>query len=126
MSTPGRRLQPAVEAQITAGAPGALARVEGAGADLIWEGSAGVLARGTSPLLKPDDAFRAASVTKHVTAAVVVRLDGEGRVGLDDPLDPKDPTRIQGSCSPANRHCRLRFARQSSCAADRAASRRRA
>src|SRR5512132_4371992 len=98
MSTPGRRLQPAVEAQITAGAPGALARVEGAGADLIWEGSAGVLARGTSPLLKPDYAFRAASVTKHVTAAVVVRLDGEGRVGLDDPLgDQLDPRTRPGS-----------------------------
>jgi D-alanyl-D-alanine carboxypeptidase len=96
MSTPGRRLQPAVEAQIVAGAPGALARVEGDVADLIWEGSAGVLSRGTSRLLQPDDAFRAASVTKHVTAPVVVRLDSEGRIGLDGPLgDQLDPELLQ-------------------------------
>ena len=60
--------------------------------------------RGTSPLLKPDDAFRAASVTKHVTAAVVVRLDGEGRVGLDDPLanqlDPQGPDPDPGVMQP--------------------------
>lgn len=81
---------------MVAGAPGALARVEGDVADLIWEGSAGVLARGTSRLLQPDDAFRAASVTKHVTAAVVVRLDSEGRIGLDDPLgDQLDPELLQ-------------------------------
>jgi D-alanyl-D-alanine carboxypeptidase len=86
MNSPASRLQAAVEAQVAAGAPGALARVEAAGSNLIWEGSAGALARGTSRLLQPDDAFRAASVTKHVTAAVVVKLDGEGRVGLDDPL----------------------------------------
>src|SRR4051812_17939143 len=52
----------------------------------MWDGSAGNLERGASRLLRPDDAFRAASVTKHVTAAVAVRLAQEGRLALDEPL----------------------------------------
>jgi D-alanyl-D-alanine carboxypeptidase len=56
------------------------------GAELNWAGSAGDRARGTTGRLQPDDAFRAASVTKHVTAAVVVKLASEGRIGLDEPL----------------------------------------
>jgi len=85
-------LQGALEAQVAAGAPGALARIETPSADLTWEGSAGNLARGTSRPLHPDDAFRAASVTKHVTAAVAVRLARDGRLALDGPLaDQLDP-----------------------------------
>jgi D-alanyl-D-alanine carboxypeptidase len=80
------RLQVAVEAQVAAGAPGALARIEAPRAGLEWAGSAGQLARGESRALLPDDAFRAASVTKTVTAAVAVRLDREGRLALDEPL----------------------------------------
>jgi D-alanyl-D-alanine carboxypeptidase len=80
------RLQGALVAQVAAGAPGALARIEAPAAGLMWAGSAGHLARGKSSALRADDAFRAASVTKSVTAAVAVRLDGEGRVALDEPL----------------------------------------
>jgi D-alanyl-D-alanine carboxypeptidase len=42
--------------------------------------------RGSSRALRPDDAFRAASVTKSVTAAVAVSLAHEGRLALDEPL----------------------------------------
>jgi CubicO group peptidase (beta-lactamase class C family) len=84
-STISARLQAAVEARVAAGAPGALARVE-AGAGLTWRGSAGHLARAKSRALRPDDAFRAASVTKSVTAMVAVRLAREGRMALDEPL----------------------------------------
>ena len=80
------RLQAAVEAQVAAGAPGALARIEAPRAGLSWGGSAGYLARGKSRALRPDDAFRAASVTKSVTAAVAVRLAHQGRLALDEPL----------------------------------------
>jgi D-alanyl-D-alanine carboxypeptidase len=80
------RLQAAVEAQVAAGAPGALARLEAAGGGLTWSGSAGLVTRGKSRLLRPDDAFRAASVTKSVTAAVAVRLAREGRLALNEPL----------------------------------------
>ena len=49
-------------------------------------GSAGRLALGKGRGLRPDDAFRAASVTKSVSAAVAVRLACEGRLSLDEPL----------------------------------------
>ena len=80
------RLVVALEAQVAAGAPGALARIEAPRAGLVWAGSAGRLERGASRLLRPEDAFRAASVTKSVTAAVSVRLAGDGRFALDEPL----------------------------------------
>ena len=86
------RLQAAVEAQVAAGAPGALARIAAPRAALMWGGSAGHLAREKCRALRPDDAFRAASVTKSVTAAVAVRLARQGRLALDEPLaDPLAP-----------------------------------
>jgi D-alanyl-D-alanine carboxypeptidase len=81
------RLQAALEAQVAAGAPGALARIEAPRAGLAWAGSAGYLARDNRRALRPDDAFRAASVTKSVTAAVAVSLAHQGRLALDEPLD---------------------------------------
>jgi D-alanyl-D-alanine carboxypeptidase len=80
------RLQSAVEAQVAAGAPGSLARLEAHHAGMVWGGSAGHLARGSDRPLRAGDAFRAASVTKSVTAVVVVKLDREGRLALDEPL----------------------------------------
>ena len=41
---------------------------------------------GNGRALQADDAFRAASVTKTVTAVVALRLAHEGRLGLDEPL----------------------------------------
>jgi D-alanyl-D-alanine carboxypeptidase len=84
--SPPVRLQSALQAQVGAGAPGALARIEAPRVGLDWEGAAGHLARGNSRALRPDDAFRAASVTKSVTAVVAVRLAHDGRLGLDEPL----------------------------------------
>jgi D-alanyl-D-alanine carboxypeptidase len=86
MSTRADRLQDALEAQVASGAPGALAYLDAPRAGLAWTGAAGHLARGGGRALRPDDAFRAASVTKHVTAAVVVRLAADGRMALDEPL----------------------------------------
>jgi D-alanyl-D-alanine carboxypeptidase len=80
------RLQAALENQILAGAPGALARIEAPGAPLDWAGSAGRLGRAQDRSLRPDDAFRAASVTKSVTAAVAIRLARDDRLALDAPL----------------------------------------
>ena len=85
-SAASARLLAALEAQVEAGAPGALARIEAPRAGLAWTGSAGRLTQGASRDLRPEDAFRAASVTKSVTAAVAVRLAGEGRLALDEPL----------------------------------------
>jgi D-alanyl-D-alanine carboxypeptidase len=80
------RLFAALEAQVAAGAPGAVARIESPRVGLVWAGSAGRLAREESRAMRADDAFRVASVTKSVTAAVSVRLAGEGRLALDEPL----------------------------------------
>jgi D-alanyl-D-alanine carboxypeptidase len=80
------RLQAALETQVSAGAPGALARIEAPDAGLVWAGSAGHIARGQGRSLRPDDAFRAASVTKSVTATVAVRLAQQDRLALDGPL----------------------------------------
>jgi len=85
-STVFARLQPAVEARVAAGAPGALARVELPESGLTWGGAAGHLARAMSRALRPGDAFRVASVTKSVTAAVAVSLARGGRLALDEPL----------------------------------------
>jgi D-alanyl-D-alanine carboxypeptidase len=84
--TPPMRLQSALEAQVAAGAPGALARVEAPRLGLGWDGSAGQLARGRSRALRPDDAVRVASVTKSVTAVVAVKLARQGRLALDESL----------------------------------------
>ena len=85
VAVPGR-LQSAVEAQVGAGAPGALARLDAPRIGLVWGGSAGHLARGSGRPLRAGDAFRSASVTKSVTAVVALRLAREGRLALDEPL----------------------------------------
>jgi D-alanyl-D-alanine carboxypeptidase len=80
------RMQTALEDQVSAGAPGALARVEAANGGLMWAGAAGRLARGEGRNLRPDDPFRAASVTKTVTAALALRLAQEDKLAMDVPL----------------------------------------
>jgi D-alanyl-D-alanine carboxypeptidase len=77
-------LQAALENRIAAGAPGALALIEAPA--LAWTGAAGQLGQGDARGLRSNDAFRIASVTKSVTAAVAVRLAQEGKIALDDPL----------------------------------------
>jgi CubicO group peptidase (beta-lactamase class C family) len=39
------------------------------------------------PPMRPDTVFRIASITKPVTAAVVLSLADEGALGLDEPVD---------------------------------------
>ena len=87
------RLQAALEDRISHGAPGAVARIEAPRTGLVWAGAAGRLAREQGRSLRPDDAFRVASVTKSVTAAVAVRLAQDDKLALDgalrDQLDAK-------------------------------------
>ncbi|WP_406455365.1 beta-lactamase family protein [Streptomyces sp. NBC_00876] len=64
-------------------ATAALVRVSGTGGD--WRGSAGVHDLVSGRPADPDGRFRAGSVTKVFTAAVVLQLAGEGRIGLDRP-----------------------------------------
>ncbi|MFF5568992.1 serine hydrolase domain-containing protein [Streptomyces sp. NPDC012623] len=60
--------------------------VRAGGSDGRWEGSAGVReVRRQSPAIA-DGLFRAGSVTKVVTAALVLRLAADGALGLDRPV----------------------------------------
>ncbi|MFF0187841.1 serine hydrolase domain-containing protein [Streptomyces sp. NPDC005244] len=65
-------------------ATAALVRV--GGTDGRWRGSAGVHDLESGRAADPDARFRAGSTTKVVTAAVVLQLAAEGRIGLGTPV----------------------------------------
>ena len=64
--------------------PGVALSVRGAG--MTWAGSAGFADRASKKPLMTDATFRIASVTKTFTAAAVLRLVEDGKLGLDDPI----------------------------------------
>ncbi|MGW5423562.1 serine hydrolase domain-containing protein [Streptomyces sp. NPDC003943] len=75
-------------AQVIAGLPSkdataALVRV--GGTEGVWQGSSGVHDLRTNRPADPGARFRAGSVTKVFTAAVVLQLAAEGRIDLDRP-----------------------------------------
>src|SRR5215472_1412765 len=83
--TDGERLEDIVEAAVARGdAPGVVAAV--ARGDKTKVAAAGAMAIGGPPM-RPDTMFRIASITKPVTAAVVLSLADEGVLGLDEPVD---------------------------------------
>jgi CubicO group peptidase (beta-lactamase class C family) len=83
--TDGERLEEIVEAAVARGdAPGVVAAV-GRG-DEAYVTAAGVMAVGGPPM-RADTLFRISSVTKPVTAAVVLGLAEDGLLGLDEPVD---------------------------------------
>ncbi|MEO3974097.1 serine hydrolase domain-containing protein [Streptomyces sp. CAU 1734] len=53
----------------------------------VWKGTAGVSRLGTGAPVNPDGRFRIGSITKTFTATAVLQLVGEGRIGLDDPVE---------------------------------------
>ncbi|GAA2250564.1 serine hydrolase domain-containing protein [Streptomyces amakusaensis] len=56
-----------------------------------WKGSAGVADRRGGAPADPDGRFRIGSITKTFTATVVLQLVGEGRIGLEDPVETHLP-----------------------------------
>jgi CubicO group peptidase (beta-lactamase class C family) len=83
--TDGERLEEIVETAVARGdAPGVVAAV-GRG-DEGYVAAAGVMAAGGPPM-RPDTLFRIASITKPVTAAVVLSLAEDGLLGLEEPVD---------------------------------------
>src|SRR4051812_14892609 len=96
--TLGQRLKATVEGQVKGGVPGIVVQVVDPARHLNWRGASGRFARGRPRPLRPGDAFRTASVTKTFTAAVVLRLVEQRRLGLDDSiaryLDPALVARI--------------------------------
>jgi CubicO group peptidase (beta-lactamase class C family) len=83
--TDGERLAEIVEAAVARGdAPGVVAAV-GRG-DATYVKAAGTMAIGGPPM-RADTLFRITSITKPVTAAVVLSLADEGVLNLDEPVD---------------------------------------
>jgi CubicO group peptidase (beta-lactamase class C family) len=81
----GDKLDDIIEAAVARGdAPGVVAAV-GRG-DEGYVAAAGVMAVGGPPM-QPDTLFRISSMTKPVTAAVVLSLAEDGAFGLDEPVD---------------------------------------
>ena len=81
----GDKLDDIIEAAVARGdAPGVVAAV-GRG-DEGYLAAAGVMAVG-GPAMQPDALFRISSITKPVTAAVVLSLVEDGALGLDEPVD---------------------------------------
>lgn len=79
-------------------ATAALVRVGGTGGN--WRGSAGVHDLGSGRAADPDARFRAGSTTKVVTAAVVLQLAAEGRIGLGTPVQKYLPGLLPSSFEP--------------------------
>src|SRR6059058_123147 len=83
--TDGERLKDIVEAAVAReDAPGVVAAV--ATGDETHMAAAGVMAVG-GPAMRADTLFRIASITKPVTATVVLSLVEDGLLGLDEPVD---------------------------------------
>ncbi|WP_037682952.1 serine hydrolase [Streptomyces griseus] len=80
-ATPGPALEAAIACLPTADATAALVRV--GGTEGVWRGSSGVHDLESGRPADPAARFRAGSVTKIFTAAVVLQLAAEGRVDLD-------------------------------------------
>ncbi|MEU3568086.1 serine hydrolase domain-containing protein [Kitasatospora sp. NPDC036755] len=82
---PGDPRAAALRAVTGAGAVAAIAEVrDGKG---VWRGASGVSDLATGAPARADGRFRAGSVTKVFTATTVLQLVGEGRIGLDDPVE---------------------------------------
>ncbi|GAB7184541.1 serine hydrolase domain-containing protein [Kitasatospora sp. Ki12] len=75
----------ALRAVTDAGAVAAIAEVRDGGR--VWRGGSGVADLATGAPVRTDGRFRAGSVTKVFTATTVLQLVGEGRIGLDDPVE---------------------------------------
>ncbi|MFF5051689.1 serine hydrolase [Micromonospora sp. NPDC000663] len=80
-----RELQEQLNAIVSAGAVGALARLRDERGE--WQGVSGVAERGTTRRVSAESRFRAGSITKTFTATVTLQLAGEGRLRVDDAVE---------------------------------------
>jgi D-alanyl-D-alanine carboxypeptidase len=85
--------------------PGLMIYVAAPDLGIAWSGAAGVADRATGKPLLPGAAFRIASTTKTFTAAAILRLTEDGRLGLDEPIAGRLPVAfvqelVQGGYDP--------------------------
>ncbi|MBO1418148.1 serine hydrolase [Streptomyces sp. FH025] len=81
----GGRWVEALKAVTGAGAASAVAEVREEGG--VRRAGSGVADLATGAPVRTDGRFRAGSITKVFTSTTVLQLVGEGRIGLDDPID---------------------------------------
>lgn len=91
---PKKLLEAALHKQIAVGCPGAILEISAPSLGFTFSEAMGLYARGSSQLLRVDDAFRAASVTKAVTATLAVCLAANQYWNLDDPITNFLPTQV--------------------------------
>ncbi|MEV6550007.1 serine hydrolase domain-containing protein [Streptomyces sp. NPDC051597] len=87
--------QAALDGVVQGGPPGGIALAQ-RGHD-VWAGRAGTADLATGRPARPDDRFRAGSITKTFVATVVLQLEAEGRLSLDDTVDHWLPGLVQGN-----------------------------
>lgn len=87
-------LEAALENQVAAGCPGVILDINAPRLGFTFSAARGLFDRQDSRALQTGDAFRAASVTKAVTAALAVSLAAQERWGLDNPVADYLPHRI--------------------------------
>jgi D-alanyl-D-alanine carboxypeptidase len=88
---PRPELQHVLEQLVAAGAPGAVAMVNDGSRSgrgpRVWTGASGVADLRSGRPMRPDDGFRAGSMTKTFVATVVLQLVDEGRLSLSDTVE---------------------------------------
>jgi D-alanyl-D-alanine carboxypeptidase len=89
------RQQRLLDEWVADGAAGALAELRDEGG--TWNLSSGVAELGTARPVDASGWFRIGSVTKTFTAAVILQLAGEGRLGLDDTVERWVPDVVPGA-----------------------------
>jgi D-alanyl-D-alanine carboxypeptidase len=92
-------LQSAVDAVHHAGVPGVQAEVRAG--DELWRGIAGVADLDTGRPVELDLRQRVGSITKTFTAAAVLLVATQGRLGLDDPIGHHLPHLVPGDLGAA-------------------------
>ena len=74
-----------LDEMVAAGLPGAIGLAR-SGND-TWRGASGLAVDGSQREMRPTDRWGVGSMTKMAVATVVLQLAGEGRLGLDDPVE---------------------------------------
>ncbi|MEU1312774.1 serine hydrolase domain-containing protein [Streptomyces cinnamoneus] len=84
-----------MEAEVKAGTPGVLGRVQDEHG--AWNGSAGVADLTTHRPRLPQDRFRIGSISKAFVSVVLLQLEAEGRLDLDDTVERRLPGVVRGN-----------------------------
>ena len=93
---PRKLLEAALREQVATGCPGAILEISAPSLGFAFSKAQGLYARNGLQPLRTNDAFRAASVTKAVTATVAVYLAANQHWNLDDPITDFIPTPVIG------------------------------